>query len=191
MYGYSPLKKDPRGWRRVIRDTRGKHCHQDCSFLKDGSIIHLQCNVDGVGICGDDLHAYISEGELAFAGIEVNGSVQLRIERCSEWYVDWPIIETKEEIFVICSYAVMNVRQPKMTYTDYVKAAYKSMREIISKKVNCSIQDANSIVATASGIRNCALYGMEGYITGFKDYSQLPQGIVIAGYLPKMVFNVE
>jgi acetamidase/formamidase len=34
-----------RGWRRVVNDPRGKHCHQDCQFLTAGSIIHMKAQV--------------------------------------------------------------------------------------------------------------------------------------------------
>jgi len=189
MYGPSPFEKHPKGWRRVVRDTRGKHCHQDCSFLKHGSIIHMRANVDGAGVCADDIHGYIGEGELAFAGIEVRGSVQMRIERCTDWHVDWPLIETENEILVICSYSVTTVRRPVMNYTDLVKLAYRNMREIVSKKANCSIQQANSIVAAACGIRNCALYGLEGYIEGLKNGPQYPTEISLAGCMPKSIFG--
>ncbi|TES93534.1 MAG: hypothetical protein E3J87_02085 [Candidatus Cloacimonadota bacterium] len=189
IHGHTPFDKDPRGWRRVVRDTRGKHCHQDCSFLQEGSIIHMKVNVDGAGVCADDIHGYISEGELAFAGIEVRGSVQLKVQRCTEWHVDWPLIETADELMVVCTYTATMVRQPKISYVDLVKMAYKSMREIVSKKANCTIEEANSIVATACGIRNCAIYGLEGYIAGFRDSPQFPQEISIVGCLPKSIFN--
>jgi acetamidase/formamidase len=81
IFGPKPFAKNPRGWRRVVRDTRGKHCPQDCFALTKGARIFFRVNVDGVGVCADDIHGYIGQGELGFGAIEVNGSVKLRIEK--------------------------------------------------------------------------------------------------------------
>ena len=53
--------------------------------------MHLKACVDGAGICLDDVHGYIGQVELAFAGIEVRARVQLRVERSEGWRVDWPM----------------------------------------------------------------------------------------------------
>ena len=77
------VRTDPleRGWRRIVNDPRAKHCHQDCQYLTAGSRIHMKAQVDQAGLCAADVHAYIGQGEVAFAGIEVNADVQLRAER--------------------------------------------------------------------------------------------------------------
>ena len=75
--------KNEKGWRRIVREPRGKHCHQDCRFAAEAAIVHLKAQVDGAGLCLDDVHGYLGEGELAFSGIEVNARVQVRVERSS------------------------------------------------------------------------------------------------------------
>lgn len=51
MFGPMPFDPDPKGWRRVVRDIRGKNCHQDCSFITKGTVVHMKANVDGAGVC--------------------------------------------------------------------------------------------------------------------------------------------
>ncbi|MHC4661002.1 MAG: acetamidase/formamidase family protein [Planctomycetota bacterium] len=180
-------KPNPRGWRTVVRDTRGKHCHQDCRALGEGSIIHLKAQVDGAGLCLEDVHGYIGEGELSFGGIECNARVQVRIERSEGWLIDWPIIETENEIMVFSSYTSTYIRRPQMKYVDIVREAYRALREVVATKIGGTIDDANTIVATAADIRNCALYGLgEGYIPPHKDIP--PFDIAIVAVLPKNVF---
>ncbi|GAG19668.1 unnamed protein product, partial [marine sediment metagenome] len=91
------------GWRGIVNDPRGKHCHQDCQYVTAGSTIHLKAQVDQAGLCFADVHGYIGQGEMAFSGIEVAARIQVRVERSQGWYVDWPLIETKDEIMVFCS----------------------------------------------------------------------------------------
>ena len=38
-----------RGWRRVVREPRGKHCHQDCYALGEGAVFHMRAQVTAAG----------------------------------------------------------------------------------------------------------------------------------------------
>jgi amidase len=150
--------QDFRGWRRIVNDPRGKHCHQDCGFLGEGAVIHMKAQVDGAGVCVADVHGYIGQGEMAFSGIEVAASVQLRVERSQGWLVDWPIIETTDEIMVFCSHI------GTWHYVDIVREAYSALRRVVAARIGGTIEDANPIVASAIDIRNCALYGLRGFV---------------------------
>lgn len=186
-YNYGGKRwRNAKGWRRVVREPRDKHCHQDCYAVTAGSIVHMKAQVDGAGLCMDDVHAYIGQGEMSFAGIEVCAGVQVRVERSPGWKVDWPIIETAEEIMVFSSYTTTYVHRPALEYVDVIREAYRALREVVAAKVGCSIAEANSIVATAVDIRNCALYGLERFIS--KEKSPTTCDIAVVAALPKHVF---
>lgn len=104
-----------RGWRRLVNDPRGKHCHQDCPWLGVGAIVHLRAQVDGAGLCVADVHAYQGQGELAFDGVGAAAAVELRVERSHGWLVDWPLVETADEVMVCAS---------GDRYVDVVRQAY-------------------------------------------------------------------
>ncbi len=187
IHGPDPLARNPRGWRRVVRDTRGKHCHQDCAALTAGTRIYMRANVDGVGICVDDVHGYIGQGELGFGAIEVNASVELAVERSDRWAVDWPVIETADRFLVCVSYTSAYVRRPVRRYVDLVKEAYIEMRRLVAARLEIPVEEANTIVATACDIQNCALYGLgENYIP--QDRGRQPYDIAIAASLPLTIF---
>jgi len=188
IHGPDKGQPNPRGWRTVVRDPRGKHCHQDCRALGVGARIHLGAHVDGVGLCMDDVHGYIGEGEMAFAGIEVRARVRARVERSEGWLVDWPLIETDDEIMVLCSYTSTFSRRPAMRYVDLVREAYWALREVVAHRIGGTIEEANSIVATAIDLRNCALYGLgEGYIPPHADVP--PHDMAVAARIPKAIFS--
>jgi len=152
-------KKNAFGWRTVVRAYRDKHSHQDCWATTEGSIVHMKVQVDGAGLCMDDVHAYISQGEMGIEGIEAIARVQVRVERSQEWYVDWPIIETTDEIMVVCGYCqVDSHRSPR--YVDLVRQAYQALRQVVAARVGSTIEEVNSLVAAAADLRNCALYGL-------------------------------
>lgn len=180
-------EQNPIGWRRIVRDCRGKHCHQDCSAITADSIVHIKANVDGAGACFDDVHGYIGQGEIAIEAIELSARVQVRIERSTGWLIDWPLIETKDEIMVFSSYTAQFDDRPILKYVDIVREAYKSMAEVVAAKVGCTVLEANTLVAAAVDIRNCALYGYgEGMIP--KINRQSPWDIAVVAVLPKDVF---
>lgn len=177
-----------RGWRRAVNDPRARHCHQDCQYLTAGSKIHLRAQVDGAGVCAADVHAYIGQGEVAFDGIGVNASVRLRVERSQRWLVDWPLIETDEEIMLFCSDTNLLSGTTDQQYVDVVREAYRAMREVVAARIGGSIEDANPIVATALDIRNCALYGLGNYIQKQGKTRQGDKDIAVVACLPKDVF---
>ena len=176
------------GWRGVVNDPRGKHCHQDCQYLQAGSVIHMKAQVDGAGLCLADVHGYIGQGEMAFAGIEVAARVQVRVERSEGWYVDWPLIETQDEIMVFCSDTNLLAGSTDQQYVDVVRGAYQEMRKVVAHRMDGSIGEANPIVAAALDVRNCALYGLGNFVQkDGKQPHQPDRDIAVVGALPKSV----
>jgi len=184
------IRRDPlgRGWRRIINDPRARHCHQDCQYLGPGSTIHLKAQVDQAGLSAADVHGYIGQGEVAFAGIEVNASVQLRVERSENWLVDWPLIETGDEIMVFCSDTNLLAGTHEQAYVDVVREAYRAMREVVAARVGGTIEQVNSIVASALDIRNCAIYGLGNYVQRDGKTEESDRDIAIVACLPKGIF---
>jgi acetamidase/formamidase len=176
------------GWRSVLNDPRGKHCHQDCQYLAAGAIIHLKAQVEGAGVCAADVHGYISQGEVGFAGIEVAAKVQLRVERSEGWFVDWPLIETEDEIMVFCSNMNLTGETHHQEYVDLVREAYWAMRKVVAARIGGTIADANAIVATAIDIRNCALYGLANLIQKEGKTDGQDGDVAVIGVLHKHVF---
>ena len=177
-----------RGWRRIVNDPRAKHCHQDCQYLRAGSSIHLKVQVDQAGLCVADVHGYIGQGEVAFAGIEVQADVQLRVERSKGWLVDWPLVETEDEIMLFCSDTNLLSGSESQSYVDIVREAYRAIREVVAVRVGGTVAEANSIVASALDIRNCAIYGLGNYIQEDGKSAQPDGDIAIVACLSKDVF---
>jgi hypothetical protein len=137
---------------------RGKHRHQDCPWLGAGAVLHVRAQVDGTGLCVADVHAYQGQGELAFDGVGAAAAVRLRIERSTGWLVDWPLVETADEVMVCASGA---------RYVEVVRQAYWALREVVAARAGCTVAEANSIVAAAADRRNTAVYGLgDGYVSG-------------------------
>ncbi|MFC1586878.1 hypothetical protein ACFL54_01075 [Planctomycetota bacterium] len=186
-YNYKGRRwKNDSGWRRIVNDPRDKHCHQDCPWANAGSIVHLKAQVDNAGLCLADIHGYIGQGEMGFAAIEVAANVKVRVERSSDWLVDWPIVETENEIMVFSSYSSAYIHRPSLRYVDVIRQAYRSLCEVVAARIGGTFDVANTIVASAVDIRNCALYGLEGFIS--QEKSPHTSEIAVVACLPKDIF---
>lgn len=164
--------RDFSGWRRMVNDPRGKHCHQDCPWLGPGSRIHMNAQVDGAGVCVADFHVYMGEGETAFNGVSSPANVRMRVERSAGWLVDWPIVETEDEILICVS---------GDKYVTIVVEAFRACREVVAKRAGCTEKEANPIIASAMNLRNCAIYGLgDGYLPGTEGQPSKSLSVVAA-----------
>lgn len=103
-----------------------------------------------------DFHAYMGEGETAFNGVSSPANIRARVDRSEGWLVDWPLVETSDEIMVCVSGS---------KYVDIVVEAFRASREMVAARVGCSEKEANPLVASAMNLRNCAIYGLgDGYL---------------------------
>ena len=122
----------------MVNDPRGKHCHQDCPFWGPGTAIHMKAQVDGAGVCMADFHVYMSEGEMSFNGVSAAANIRAHVERSEGWFIDWPLIETEDEIMVFSS---------GEDYVQVVRQAFRACRQVVAHKAGCSIEEANNLVA--------------------------------------------
>jgi hypothetical protein len=84
------------------------------------------------------------------------------------------------------SYEFFRDLLPPLRYVDVVRQAYRSMCEVVAARIGGSFEDANTIVATAVDIRNCALYGLAGFVSDDKTHTD---DIAVVSALPKSVFE--
>ena len=172
--GYSP-----RYWRQWMNDPRMKHCHQDCPSLGPGSKIHLRSQVNGAGVCMADFHAYMGEGETACNGVSCAAAVTALVERSEGWLVDWPLVETDEEVMV----CVCNDK-----YVMAVREAFRACREVVAAKAGCTSQEANPLVASVMDLRNHAIFFLgDGYFPGTEG--EASKDLSVTAAIPKDVFR--
>ncbi|MHB0856386.1 MAG: hypothetical protein ACYC5M_02320 [Anaerolineae bacterium] len=178
-------RRAPRaGWRYLLDAPRGRHCHQDCPEATEGTIVHLCAQVDGVGLCVGDVHGFRPTGALAHASLEISANVRLRVERSQGWSLDWPLIETPEEIVVVVSFAHALHHGPRPTRAAVLREAYTAMTRVVAGRAGCAGQEAESIVAAAVSLRDCIAIGYDGEIAAEDGWA-----ISVAAALPKASFS--
>jgi acetamidase/formamidase len=75
----------------------------DTPYVTTGNRVHLPVNVKGALFGLGDLHAAMGAGELCGTGVEVPGLVRVKFELLRGKRIDWPRIESPQEIMTVCS----------------------------------------------------------------------------------------
>ena len=116
--------------------------------------------------------------EMAFNGVSSAANIRAKVERSQGWLVDWPLIETSDEIMVCVTGS---------KYVDIVVEAFRASREMVAARAGCSEEEANPLVASAMNLRNCAIYGLgDGYLPGTEG--QPSRDLSVLAVIAKDVF---
>lgn len=85
-------------------ETPWKHGgNMDTTEIKKGNTLYLPVNQVGALLALGDLHGLMGDGELCMTGLEINGSVTLKVELIKGKTIEWPLIESEKEIMVVAS----------------------------------------------------------------------------------------
>ena len=88
----------------VMTVTPSRHGgNLDTRYATAGNRIHLPVNVKGALFALGDLHAAMGDGEVCGTGVEVPGLVRVKFELLKGRKIEWPRIESAEEIMTVCS----------------------------------------------------------------------------------------
>ena len=82
----------------------GKHGgNMDVPDICTGNTLYLPVAVNGALLGLGDVHAVQGDGEICGTAMEVSSKVTLRVELEKNKNLDWPRIESKDEIMTVCS----------------------------------------------------------------------------------------
>lgn len=129
----------------------------DTVDVKARSVFHVKAQRDGAWFVLGDCHAVQGEGEITCTGLEIDATVQLRIERSPGFPCQNPVIETPEEWQTMGTHSV---------WADAVRMAYAEMVELVQARWNLSDEDANVLVGTVAHVKNSSIWGVGGLCLG-------------------------
>lgn len=77
--------------------------NMDCTQIKAGTILYLPVNVPGALLSMGDLHAVMGDGEICGCGLEIEGSVTVRVTILKDSPLLWPAAVTDGHFIIIAS----------------------------------------------------------------------------------------
>lgn len=91
--------------RHEIRtSTPDKHGgNMDTKEITIGSNIYFPVFQKGAMLALGDLHAIMGDGEVPICGVEIGGTVQLKVEVLKQQLTEWPIVEDEQHYYTVAS----------------------------------------------------------------------------------------
>lgn len=118
----------------------------DCTLVRPKSTLYLPVNVEGALLGLGDLHAAMGDGEVGNAGLEVAGSVTLRVTLVRDHALPLPLIETSEIVSAVASGEDLE---------SAARQAVEAMVRWITRATQIGINDATMLVSFAGALRIC------------------------------------
>ena len=133
----------------VPTGTPGPHGgNMDCSRICAGSILYLPVEVPGALLAMGDLHAVMGDGEVCICGVEISGSVTVRVTALRHCALPTPFLVTPERFMDICAADTMDAA---------AKDAVERMRAFLIDQVGMSAHDAGMVLSAVCDLRVCQM----------------------------------
>jgi amidase len=120
----------------------------DCTLIRPGATLYLPVHVPGALLSLGDLHAAMGDGEVGTAGLEVNGSVTLRVGLVKQTTAPLPLVDTGELVATISSAPDLD---------EAAQQAVKAMVQWLVADTALKVNDAAMLVSLAGDLRICQI----------------------------------
>lgn len=127
--------------------TPGSHGgNMDNTKIKKGTTLYLPIYTEGALLAIGDLHACMGDGEIMVTGVEISGSVEVKVEVIKGVNINNPVLEDKEYIYTIAS---------DENLLDAVRVATDDMHNIIIKRLGLSFNEAGMLMSAVGNVQVC------------------------------------
>ena len=98
VIGVAPKEGD------IPTGSPGEHGgNMDCKMIKENAVLYFKVNVDGALLSIGDLHAAMGDGEIGVSGIEISGSVKVKVEVIKNLNLPSPFLVSENKLITIAS----------------------------------------------------------------------------------------
>lgn len=127
-----------------IPDSHGGN--MDNSRICQGATVYLPVQVPGALLAMGDLHAVMGDGEIMVSGVEIAGSVQVRVGLLKSQHLNNPLLEDSQYIYCIAS------DEDLLTA---IKVATADLHAQIMDRLNLSFNEAGMLLSAAGDLQIC------------------------------------
>jgi len=120
--------------------------NMDNTRIKKGAILYLPVFTEGALLAMGDLHACMGDGEIMVTGVEISGSVDVKVDVLNGMGLKNPMLEDDEYIYTIAS---------SENLFKAVKTATKDMHELVMKLLGLSFNEAGMLLSAAGNVQVC------------------------------------
>ena len=114
--------------------------NMDNKKIAAGTTLYLPVFVKGALLAMGDLHAAMGDGEIMVTGVEVMGSVKVKVEVIKGKSIEHPILETESHYYTIASHKDL---------LEAVKISTIQMQKLVMDKLGLSFNDSGMLLSMA------------------------------------------
>ena len=121
--------------------------NMDTSLIGEGAVVYLPVAAPGALLAAGDLHAAMGDGEICGTGVEVAGSVTLRVDVRRDLELVNPVVETAEVVATIAS---------AETLDEAADLATRDMADLLMRGSASPSRDATMLMSAAGAAAGLA-----------------------------------
>ena len=118
--------------------------NMDTKEVTVGTTVYLPVFLDGAGLAVADLHACMGDGEMSGTGLEIGGSVRLKVTVVKGMQLERPLLETADSVYTVATEAV---------FEDAFHAAAYDMVKLLMEKLSLNFPDAYRLLSATCDIK--------------------------------------
>lgn len=122
--------------------------NMDNTMISTGAIIYFPVFVEGALFALGDLHAVMGDGEIGVSGVEVAGTVRVKLDLIKELKITNPILENNDYLSTIASAATLD---------EAIKEATINMAEILTKALPLPLAEITMLMSAVGQAQICQI----------------------------------
>ena len=118
--------------------------NMDTRLIGAGTVVYLPVAHEGALFAAGDLHAAMGDGEICGTGVEVSGSIALRLDVRSDLRIEEPVLETPDLVVTIASAATLDAA---------AEAATRHMAALLTQRLGMSLEVATMLMSAGGDLQ--------------------------------------
>ena len=118
--------------------------NMDTRLIGAGTVVYLPIAHEGALFAAGDLHAAMGDGEICGTGVEVSGSITLRLDVRSDLRIEEPVLETTDHVVTIASAETLDAA---------AEAATRHMAALLTQRLGLSLEVATMLMSAGGDLQ--------------------------------------
>ncbi|WP_425446079.1 acetamidase/formamidase family protein [Dethiothermospora halolimnae] len=120
--------------------------NMDSTIIREGATVYFPVNTKGALLAMGDLHACMGDGEIMVTGVEISGTVKVKVEVLKDKKIKNPMVEDNKYIYTIGSDEDLK---------EAVNIATKDMHKLVMDKLNMPFNEAGMLLSAVGDVEVC------------------------------------
>ncbi len=118
--------------------------NMDTRLIGAGTVVYLPVAHEGALFAAGDLHAAMGDGEICGTGVEVSGSIALRLDVRSDLRITEPVLETRDLVVTIASAETLDAA---------AETATRHMAALLTSRLGVSLEVATMLMSAGGDLQ--------------------------------------